>query len=318
MTIISKPSVKELSATMTDFVIATDKTINFKVKVGGNVLLDEDYSPDKIGQVRTHRLGDYLAQTLWGEFPNGSPFHQSNLCKTFDFYIDDVQQCSTELLRSCRVVPHIDTTTFLTCGNACCTRPGALEYINTCQQGASVYVSSGSKEVLLGVSGQVTTFDVSFNTVAKILGILPHGMYKVRCNGASIVYSIDSKTYDEIVQFRYKNLFDAPDTINAVGGLTIKGGDKSKTGFLYGVERKFDGAISDEYNCSSGVIFTVAQYQKWHDFLNSREVEILKDGVWYPIIISKQDFGKKLNSLYFEEVKFTFRMADKSQNGVLL
>ena len=66
MTIIQKPSIQEVAMNMTDFIIDTDSTINFSVKYGGKTILSEDYVPDANWQVRTYKLGKFLAQALWG------------------------------------------------------------------------------------------------------------------------------------------------------------------------------------------------------------------------------------------------------------
>ena len=322
MTILQQPSAQEVAMNMTDFIIDTDSTINFTVKYGGKTILSEDYVPDANWQVRTHKLGKFLAQALWGLWPSSNIFDQNHLKGTFDFYIDDVLQCSSEVLFSCRYLKGMSNPVFLTHGNVKMTRPGAMEWLTVNAKNTHVTVTAadeygGTNSVTLGSVIDVTTFDVSVERIASLLGFEPSGEYVLNVGSAEFRYVVDHNHYAEVFQFRYRNAFDAPEVVTCVGDVKLKGAEKASTGYLYGVERKFDVRANDEFTANSGVIFLGSEYKFWYDFLNTREAELYIDGEWYPIIVSKQNYEREFRKDRLKAVEFSFRFADPDQNGML-
>ena len=322
MTILQQPSAHEVAMNMTDFIIDTDSTINFSVKYGSQTILSEGYVPDANWQVRTHKLGKFLAQALWGLWPTSNLFDQTHLKGSFDFYIDDVLQCSSDVLFSCRYLKGVTNPVFLTNGNIKITRPGVTEWLTVNAAGVNVTVSGvdeygGLLTVPMGTASDVTTFNVSVDRVTTLLGFAPVGEYIIKAGTAEFCYVVDHNHYAEVFQFRYRNVYDAPETVSCVGDVKLKGAEKTSTGYLYGVERKFDVRANDEYTANSGVIFLGSEYKYWHDFLNTREAEIYIDGEWYPIIVSKQNYEREFRKDRLKAVEFSFRFADPDQNGLI-
>lgn len=322
MTILQQPSANEVAMNMTDFIIDTDSTINFSVKYGSQTILSEDYVPDANWQVRTHKLGKFLAQALWGLWPTSNLFDQTHLKGSFGFYINDVLQCSSDVLFSCRYLKGVTNPVFLTNGNIKITRPGVTEWLTVNAAGVNVTVSGvdeygGLLTVPMGTVSDVTTFNVSVDRVTTLLGFAPVGEYIIKVGTAEFCYVVDHNHYAEVFQFRYRNVYDAPETVNCVGDVKLKGAEKASTGYLYGVERKFDVRANDEYTANSGVIFLGSEYKYWHDFLNTREAEIYIDGEWYPIIVSKQNYEREFRKDRLKAVEFSFRFADPDQNGLI-
>lgn len=322
MTLLQQPSTHEVAMNMTDFIIDTDSTINFSVKYGSQTILSEDYVPDANWQVRTHKLGKFLAQALWGLWPTSNLFDQTHLKGSFGFYINDVLQCSSDVLFSCRYLKGVTNPVFLTNGNIKITRPGVTEWLTVNAAGVNVTVSGvdeygGLLTVPMGTASDVTTFNVSVDRVTTLLGFAPVGEYIIKAGTAEFCYVVDHNHYAEVFQFRYRNVYDAPETVNCVGDVKLKGAEKASTGYLYGVERKFDVRANDEYTANSGVIFLGSEYKYWHDFLNTREAEIYIDGEWYPIIVSKQNYEREFRKDRLKAVEFSFRFADPDQNGLI-
>ena len=322
MTILQQPSAHEVAMNMTDFIIDTDSTINFSVKYGSQTILSEDYVPDANWQVRTHKLGKFLAQALWGLWPTSNIFDQTHLKGSFDFYIDDVLQCSSDVLFSCRNLKGVTNPVFLTNGNIKITRPDVAEWLTVNADEVDVSVSGvdeygGLLTVRMGTVSDVTTFNVSYERVTALLGFAPVGEYIIKAGTAEFCYVVDHNHYAEVFQFRYRNVYDAPEVLSCVGDVKLKGAEKASTGYLYGVERKFDVRANDEYTANSGVIFLGSEYKYWHDFLNTREAEIYIDGEWYPIIVSKQNYEREFRKDRLKAVEFSFRFADPDQNGLI-
>ena len=322
MTIIQQPAPQEVAMNMTDFIIDTDSTINFSVKYGGKTILSEDYVPDANWQVRTHKLGKFLAQALWGIWPSGNVFDQNHLKGTFQFYIGDMLQCSSEVLFSCRYLKGVSNPVFLAHGNMKLTRPGTMEWLTVNAAGVNVTVtatdgSGVTQSATLGKVADVTTFNTSYDRVTTLLGFSPEGQYEIKAGSSVYTYVVDHNHYAEVFQFRYRNAFDAPEVVTCVGDVKLKGAEKASTGYLYGVERKFDVRANDEFTANSGVIFLGSEYKFWYDFLNTREAELYIDGEWYPIIVSKQNYEREFRKDRLKAVEFSFRFADPDQNGLL-
>ena len=322
MTLLQQPSIHEVAMNMTDFIIDTDSTIRFSVKYGSQTILSEDYVPDANWQVRTHKLGKFLAQALWGLWPTSNLFDQNHLKGSFGFYINDVLQCSSDVLFSCRYLKGVTNPVFLTNGNIKITRPGVTEWLTVNASGVNVTVSgvdeySGLLTVPMGTVSDVTTFNVSVDRVTTLLGFAPVGEYIIKAGTAEFCYVVDHNHYAEVFQFRYRNVYDAPEVLSCVGDVKLKGAEKASTGYLYGIERKFDVRANDEYTANSGVVFLGSEYKYWHDFLNTREAEILIDGDWYPIIVSKQNYEREFRKDRLKAVEFSFRFADPDQNGLI-
>ena len=108
-----------------------------------------------------------------------------------------------------------------------------------------------------------------------------------------------------------------PETLSAVGGLSLNGSNEDDTASMFGVDRKFGVKVTDEYTVNSGIIILQSDYKLWHNFLNAQEADILVDGDWLPILITKQKYERDFRRSVLKAVEFTFRMADPEQNNLI-
>jgi hypothetical protein len=160
------------------------------------------------------------------------------------------------------------------------------------------------------------TIDVSPSRITPLVGI-DITRYVVTCNDYGYEFLIDTSHYLDMRLFRYKNVYDMPETLTAVGGLSLSGNNESDTAAMYGIDRKFGLKISDEYTANSGVVFLQSDYKLWHNMINAQEVSIYQDGEWLSVIISKQKYERDQYANILKSVEFTFRLADPSQNNLL-
>ena len=72
-------------------------------------------------------------------------------------------------------------------------------------------------------------------------------------SGGSLLFVIDRTRYAEAWCFRFKNVYDMPETLTATGGLKMAGNNESDMAAMYGVDRKFGVKVTDEYTVTAGV-----------------------------------------------------------------
>ncbi len=327
MTIIQRPGVMAFCATMPDYIIDTDSTITFAVQYKGKKILEEEYVPDGNYQVRIRQLGKFCAKALWGVWCDANTQLQADVAEAFSFLINGVVDTTTFVYFSrMKTRKEAHDAGWLSEIREKVTRVGIQEY-------ASLLMASGEKVVVIarsennGGSSQtlythagdksVVTLDVSLDRIAPLFhtGGSEIKSYQVVYGSHLLKFLVDHTQYPEIHCYRYKNVYDVPETVTTVGGLLVKGNNESDAAGMFGIERKFDVKVTDEYTGNSGTIFLQSDYKLWHNFLNAQEVEVWQDG-WLPIVITKQTFERELNRTALKEVEFSFRMADPEQNNM--
>ena len=130
-------------------------------------------------------------------------------------------------------------------------------------------------------------------------------------------FYVDGTRYVDVCCFRFKNVYDMPETLTATGELKLTGNNESDAAAMYGVQRKFGVKVTDEYTVNSGCIMLQSDYKLWHNMLNAQEVEILVDGEWLPIVITKQKFERSFRRSVLKAVEFSFTMANPEQNNLI-
>lgn len=323
MNIIQQPHGRELAADMKDFIIDTDVSLRFKVQFGGKTILSEDYVPDVRYQVCTHKLGKFLSQALWGVWPSGAVTGQPHMAGSFDFLIDDSPSASSFIQFSRLAIgkPAGDIG-FLSLTLDKVVRPGQYVWVTVPAGNGDISVSFTGKngmqtEAIAQASPDYpVTVDISPSVIEALAQNELH-YYEVVFGGKAMHVNVDRNSYAEVFQFRFKNVFDAPETVSCVGGLSDKPAESSNKGYLFGVERKFDVSPSDEYIARSGVIFMPSDYKLWHDLGNAQEVQFLCDGRWLPVIVSKINYEHHYSRSKLTEVEFSFRLADPDQAALL-
>lgn len=329
MNVLQRPRAKEFCGTMRDYIIDTDVTLTFAVQYGGKTILDEEYVPDANNQVRIRKLGKFCELALWGVWCAGETSWQTDAAGTFRFLINGVQDSESYVMFS-RLQTKKDAGSpgWLSEVNRKVTRDGCKEFISMVMTaGARVTVTgyapdgASTEAVLLTVNNvpgvAPLTIDVSPARIKALFSSLILERYVVNCNGYGYEFLIDGTRYVDTWCFRYKNVYDMPETLSAVGGITLKGNNEDDTAAMYGVDRKFGVKVTDEYTANSGVVMLQSDYLLWHNLLNAQETDIYVDGEWLPILITKQKFERELRRSMLKAVEFSFRMADSEQNNLI-
>lgn len=324
MIVLQRPGEVEFALTMPDYIIDTDVSINFSVQYKGQTILSEDYVPDANFQVRIRKLGKFCLNALWGKWADGNSFTQDTVSGVFGFLINGSKDTETFVVFS-RI--QTNTRALLSLINEKITRPWAPEWVSFLMKEGDELILAYTEDMiqwntrtLYTHSGSlaVITLDVEFRYISSLIGDTTFLQYEIRHSGGEkMSFLIDRTSYLDSISFRFKNSFDVPETVMTVGILTLKGGDESETGTLFGVKRKFAVKPGDEYTANSGVIFQQSDYRLWRDFLNALEVEIQIGENWFPIVITKQNYEREFRRNRLKAVEFNFQMADPDQNGLI-
>ena len=330
MNVIQRPEAQSFCATMRDYIIDTDSTIKFGVSYGGALILEEEYTPDKNFKVHIRKLGKFCENALWGVWCAGEIAYQNDAAGTFTFLINDVvdMQCFVMFSRL-STKKEAAAPGWLSEAREKVTRPNAFEYISgvfetgqkailtvrtfdNAVSSADLYTHAGSKGVV--------TIDVSPSVIfAKFPSLFVDNIasYSIIKSSDSYKFFVDKSDYIDFFVFRFKNVYDMPETLCTVGLMTVKPANTSENAYMYGVERVFAIKPNDEYTVNSGVFFLPTDYKLWHNMMNTQEAQIYFDGTWYPIVISKPNYERELRRGVIKNVEFTFRMADPDHNNII-
>lgn len=333
MNVIQRPRAREFCGTMQDYVIDTDVSIMFAVQYGGKAILEEEYVPDANNQVRVRNLGKFCELALWGVWCAGENTTQVDAAGTFSFLINGAQDVQSFVMFS-RLQTKKDAAApgCLSEVSAKVTHSGVMEYVS----GYLIQNAEGDGVRITGYWGDDTeetkfravansggsvqlpfTIDVSPDAIASGFSEPDLMRYKVEVAGGSMLFYMDRTGYADMWCFRFKNVYDMPETLTATGGLKLTGNNEGDTAAMYGVDRKFGVKVTDEYTVNSGAVMLQSDYKLWHNLLNAQEADILVNGDWLPIVITKQKFEREFRRSVLKAVEFSFRMANPEQNNLI-
>ena len=331
MNVIQRPRVREFCGTMRDYVIDTDVTIAFAVKYGGNTILDEEYVPDANNQVRVRDLGKFCELALWGVWCAGENTVQTDAAGTFSFLINGVEDAQSLVMFSrLQTKKDAEAPGCLSEVSTKVTRPGMKEYVSGYLEPVSGglgieitgYWDDDSEETVFRRidyvgSTELVSVDVSPELIITGFSKSDPARSKIGMSGGSMLFYVDRTRYAEMWCFRFKNVYDMPETLTATGGLKMAGNNEGDTAAMYGIERKFGLKVTDEYTVNSGAVMLQSDYKLWHNLVNAQEADILVDGEWLPIVITKQKFEREFRRSLLKAVEFSFRMANPEQNNLI-
>lgn len=328
MNVVQRVRAREFCTTMQDYIIDSDVTITFAVKYGGRLILEEEYVPDGDNLIHIRKLGQFCELALWGIWCAGDVSWQPDAAGTFTFLINNVEDTHSFVMFS-RMQTKKDATTpgWLSEVNRKITRMGCKEYVSIVMEAGTEVIVTGTstnsqtaKVQLLSAGADVVastvTIDASLDKIEKMFAF-DLERYEISYKNFVYEFIVDNSKYAIIRCFRFKNVYDMPETVSVVGGLSVSGGNESDTAAMYGIERKFGVKVNDEYTANSGVIMLQSDYKLWHNFLNAQEADILNDREWLPIVVTKQKYEREYLRSILKTVEFSFRLADPEQNNLI-
>lgn len=304
---------------MVDMLLSSQDSVEFQLKQGQTLILKETYNPSG-GSIRVSGLDRVIDTCLYGELKNSGG--QDHLSGSFDFLVDDTSVLTASLYAShlLNIFDPSGAKRILSHGLCDVCHPGKAHPLTFIGSGtAKLYNTAGTQigsSVSVGSSGSVYTSN------CDPAALFPNNY----ADGAKIVYTcgtdtftsyIDHHSYPDGTLFRFLNMYDAPETLLAKSAMTVKPQSTDDIGTTYGEDRKYNIEQGDEYTVESGSLHTRDAYAQWRDLVMSRRVEVLWNGLWFPVIITKPNYTQTLRKGSFGIVGFTFRMARQRDNGTI-
>ena len=266
--------------------IASNDTVNASLTVNGTVVLSEKYSPAN-GQITIRGLRNVLEAAIYGELGSAQN--------------------------------HAAAIVQLTVGSQSFTPPGGYLFASRLKNprdpnGSNSIMAAGDIVAVSGPNGFITpaTYTYISGTTVLVQALSSGTDGQTLANGLKL-WIDHTACPEKAVAVRFLNRYDVPQTMMTVEPLQIKPGFQDKTSMMYGNHVRYSVEQNDEYILKSGQIHSEAEYASWSDLITSRKAEVLMNGQWLPILITKANYTQIKRSMGMNRVEISFKMADPRQ-----
>lgn len=266
--------------------ISSNDTVNASLTVNGTVVLSEKYSPAN-GQITIRGLRNVLEAAIYGELGSAQN--------------------------------HAAAIVQLTVGSQSFTPPGGYLFASRLKNprdpnGSNSIMAAGDLVAVSGPNGFITPATYTYISGTTVLVQALSSGTNGQTLGNGLKLWIDHTACPEkAVAVRFLNRYDVPQTMMTVEPLQIKPGFQDKTSMMYGNHVRYSVEQNDEYILKSGQIHSEAEYASWSDLVTSRKAEVLMNGQWLPILITKANYTQVKRSMGMNRVEISFKMADPRQ-----
>lgn len=338
----SAPDAVSFTSNVKDVIISrtgTEDSLNVKITVNSNDILDENYIPDNDGKIYIRGLGRLFKAYLSGASLGGGV--QNNLVLNYKFKFDDVEQVGEYAVMLCdykpKLAPQIyqDGNVFLHIMGIKRTIPTAPEYLSAAftslnERKVKAFVTTfngvdyeNSNRVVFAteVADKIKTLNISFNEITPLFPTIdPEDIvaYRIELPNEIAVYMIDRETYLQTLHFRFKNSFHVSETITTRGDVTRARKSSFEIARIGGIDHKYDIDREDEFSVNSGKIFSLSDYERLSEMFNSEEVEVFFLGEWIKVIVEENEFSEPLRLNSLQQRSFKFYFADPNHNNLLI
>ena len=266
--------------------MASNDTVNASLTVNGTVVLSEKYSPAN-GQITIRGLRNVLEAAIYGELGSAQN--------------------------------HAAAIVQLTVGSQSFTHPGGYLFASRLKNprdpnGSNSIMAAGDLVAVSGPNGFITpaTYTYISGTTVLVQALSSGTDGQTLVNGLKL-WIDHTACPEKAVAVRFLNRYDVPQTMMTVEPLQIKPGFQDKTSMMYGNHVRYSVEQNDEYILKSGQIHSEAEYASWSDLVTSRKAEVLMNGQWLPILITKANYTQIKRSMGMNRVEISFKMADPRQ-----
>lgn len=303
---------------MVDMIVSTDEEgIEFKLKQGDDVILEESYVPSA-GTVRIGGLGKVIDGILYGQMlqEGGQDYMKGTFKMLFG---------STVVLTKTLYISHRRNMEDVAGSKKVLTHGG----MDVCYPGKShplTFIGTGTARLYNDVGSVIDSVSVGNADVVYTQECQPEQLFPLTYDdGVKIVYTVGSDTltshidpssYPDGLLFRFLNIYDAPETLLAKKALSVKPAFTDEIGVINGEQQRFGIDGNDEFTAESGALAMREQYLQWHDLLMSRKVEVYFNNQWLPVIITKANYSEIFRKATLDGVSFNFKLANNQDTMI--
>lgn len=302
---------------MQDLILSSADSVEFQLKQGNTLVLKETYNPAN-GSIRIGGLDKVIDTCLYGDLKEMGG--QDHLSGAFDFLVDGTSVL-TKTLYASHQRNTFDTAgakMILTHGLVDVARPGIPHPLTFLASATAKLYNKAGEEINSTSVGGVTAYTEDCDPEQLFPTNYHQGAYILfTCGGDTLKTFIDQREHPDATSFLFLNMYDAPEVLSTKVALQVKPQSTDDIGTSYGEDRKYHIEQTDEYTADSGALYTRAEYAQWRDLVMSRKVQVLWDGRWLPIIVTKTNYSHTMRKGSFGGVGFSFRMARQRDNGMI-
>lgn len=278
----------------------------FSLLKDGVPILSETYNPDADSQIRITGLAHILSQSLYGELQEGT---QSHATATFEFQIGGTTQFRKSVcaMRLQNPKDPDGEKVVLAAGVDGVCYPGQPLLITVIGSVRVRIARPGHNigSVNIGTSGRVTTVDCD----PRKLFPSSYSQATFIDVGDEIERKIMHQPCDDLVTVRFLNRYDMPECVTA-RYMTEKPSAQDDVSMMYGRKMRFGVKSATDYTIASGRLATADQYDTWQDLLTSRKAQLLWEGHWVDIIITKSNYTRQRRKFYGSQIEISFQTAN--------
>ena len=316
-TLTQHPCPTKFVGDMQDMILTSADSVEFQLKQAETLVLKETYNPAN-GTIRIGGLDKVIDTCLYGELKEigGQDF----ISASFNFLVDGTSVFTKTLYASHQrnAFDAAGAKMILTHGLIDVCRPGTPHPLTFLASGTATLYDKEGNEINSCSVGSVTPYTDDCDPEQLFPTNFHLGAYIVyTCGGDTLKTFIDHRDYPDATSFLFLNMYDAPEVLSTKVALVVKPQSTDDIGTSFGEDRKYHIEQNDEYNAESGALYTRAEYAQWRDLVMSRKVQVLWDGRWLPIIITKTNYSHTMRKGSFGGVGFSFRMARQRDNGMI-
>lgn len=317
------PSEYVFSSALDEIVFsASAEPANFCLKMGDDVILDENYVPDGNGRVVIYDLQKLV-----------EPYLQTNLIETFSYTITDadakpvtrsftVQYCAAE--SSLAAKPFMEQYFLSSLMGEKVTTLGRKEFLHmvtaeactvnavcTYWENGALSVSTIKVKDVTGLN-QVVTFEVSpslFEAVGKQLV-----KYEIQAGQRRQVYMVDDQALDVAPSLLFTNSFGCQETFYCTGTHEVDPQFSRSSSLIGGKYRNYLIEENRMFSANTGVL-NVPMSMWADDLFRSREVYLLENNLQGKEITITESDSKRTNDYDAMYVyTFKYRYAQRNHN----
>lgn len=301
---MNNPFITKFAAQAGDISLSNvQSSKEFQLLKGSQLILKETYNYDVEHKIRITGLADVLTQALYGMLTIGE---QLNAKSAFTCKLTGEEDVTATLYAMRMLNPRDPSglkTVLAVAGNGVCY-PDVQKLVTVIGE-VSVGLVGTNGITTIGEENKVTTV----NCDPKVL--FPNNWQSGRALniGSELLLKIIPTPCTDNVQVRFLNRYDMPETLMA-HHLVEKAGTSDDVSTMYGLRTRFGVQSNTEYTLHSGALHDDDEQDTWQDLLTARKAQILWQGQWVDIVVTKSNFTRRRQQHYRQNIEISFQTAN--------